>query len=260
MDDDQVSALEALAERWAETSGGMPLEALDGLFSALVVGPGPTVGPSEYMPLAVGEAHQWRNADEAHEALALLMALWNHIIWRVAQPIPDEADESDEAMEAGFDLMPFVAVPEADDAPEGAVADDASGDPFAGIDPDFPVGALWAAGFLQGVALRSAYWDRWMDDDPDLTHDLGDLASMSMVAPEQAQEAGVDWDDRLTLTERWELLASVPGLLQDLNQTRQEALRTSTPIRRAPVPGRNDPCSCGSGRKYKKCCGGQTLH
>lgn len=22
------------------------------------------------------------------------------------------------------------------------------------------------------------------------------------------------------------------------------------------VPGRNDPCSCGSGKKYKKCCGG----
>ena len=23
-------------------------------------------------------------------------------------------------------------------------------------------------------------------------------------------------------------------------------------------PGRNDQCSCGSGRKYKKCCGAQT--
>jgi len=22
-----------------------------------------------------------------------------------------------------------------------------------------------------------------------------------------------------------------------------------------PTPGRNDPCSCGSGKKYKKCCG-----
>ena len=28
------------------------------------------------------------------------------------------------------------------------------------------------------------------------------------------------------------------------------------PIRRdAPKIGRNDPCTCGSGRKYKKCCG-----
>lgn len=29
-----------------------------------------------------------------------------------------------------------------------------------------------------------------------------------------------------------------------------------TPVRReAPKVGRNDPCPCGSGKKYKKCCG-----
>jgi uncharacterized protein YecA (UPF0149 family) len=26
------------------------------------------------------------------------------------------------------------------------------------------------------------------------------------------------------------------------------------PIRTAPRAGRNDPCPCGSGKKYKKCC------
>jgi SEC-C motif-containing protein len=26
-------------------------------------------------------------------------------------------------------------------------------------------------------------------------------------------------------------------------------------VRAEPKIGRNDPCSCGSGRKYKKCCG-----
>jgi len=26
-------------------------------------------------------------------------------------------------------------------------------------------------------------------------------------------------------------------------------------IRREATPGRNDPCPCGSGKKYKKCCG-----
>lgn len=29
------------------------------------------------------------------------------------------------------------------------------------------------------------------------------------------------------------------------------------PIRAGEEPGRNDPCPCGSGRKYKKCCYGQ---
>ena len=27
------------------------------------------------------------------------------------------------------------------------------------------------------------------------------------------------------------------------------------PIRTEPKVGRNDPCTCGSGKKYKKCCG-----
>lgn len=27
------------------------------------------------------------------------------------------------------------------------------------------------------------------------------------------------------------------------------------PARRTDQPGRNDPCPCGSGQKYKKCCG-----
>ena len=27
------------------------------------------------------------------------------------------------------------------------------------------------------------------------------------------------------------------------------------PVKKADKPGRNDPCPCGSGKKYKKCCG-----
>ena len=27
------------------------------------------------------------------------------------------------------------------------------------------------------------------------------------------------------------------------------------PIKGSATPGRNDPCPCGSGKKYKKCCG-----
>ena len=32
-------------------------------------------------------------------------------------------------------------------------------------------------------------------------------------------------------------------------------MRNHVPIRREQKIGRNDPCSCGSGRKFKKCCG-----
>ena len=33
------------------------------------------------------------------------------------------------------------------------------------------------------------------------------------------------------------------------------AARPSSPLVRGPKIGRNEPCSCGSGKKYKKCCG-----
>src|SRR5690625_3801048 len=50
-----LDALESLADARAIAHGGMPLEALDGFFSALVVGPGPLVEPAEYLPLALGD-------------------------------------------------------------------------------------------------------------------------------------------------------------------------------------------------------------
>ena len=34
----------------------------------------------------------------------------------------------------------------------------------------------------------------------------------------------------------------------------EEANRKSAPVVKGDQPGRNDPCPCGSGKKYKKCC------
>ncbi|HOX91457.1 MAG TPA: YchJ family protein [Spirochaetales bacterium] len=33
------------------------------------------------------------------------------------------------------------------------------------------------------------------------------------------------------------------------------AIKTETVVREGPKVGRNDPCPCGSGKKYKQCCG-----
>ena len=35
----------------------------------------------------------------------------------------------------------------------------------------------------------------------------------------------------------------------------QRPRRTDAPATATKTPGRNEPCPCGSGRKYKKCCG-----
>jgi SEC-C motif domain protein len=41
-----------------------------------------------------------------------------------------------------------------------------------------------------------------------------------------------------------------------LGDRRPQATPSQTGHGSAPKVGRNDPCPCGSGRKYKKCCGG----
>jgi uncharacterized protein YecA (UPF0149 family) len=55
------------------------------------------------------------------------------------------------------------------------------------------------------------------------------------------------------------LLAEQPGREQEANAATQEMQRASRAadagLRLAVKIGRNDPCPCGSGRKYKRCCG-----
>lgn len=41
------------------------------------------------------------------------------------------------------------------------------------------------------------------------------------------------------------------------NRTADGAEKAKQPVRKDPSVGRNDPCPCGSGKKYKKCCGMQ---
>ena len=254
IDEQDLLALEALAEEWSDgDDGGMPLEALDGFFSALIVGPGTTVAMGEYLETATGAGRMWGSEEAARRALELLMRFWNHIVWRVAQPLPDEDDESEQAMEHGFALLPLIGLPVAEEEHEVDPAD-----PLQGVPRDFPVGAMWASGFMQGVAQRAEAWEQWLVADEDLVADLQDVSRLALVDPAQAEEMGLDWEERLDFEQRWDLLLAVPGLLQDLNLSRMEEAARE-PIRGIPQPGRNDPCPCGSGRKWKKCCG-TTLH
>ncbi len=56
-----------------------------------------------------------------------------------------------------------------------------------------------------------------------------------------------------------EHLYSLPEWSNVLSDQRRKELftlqRKSGTVVKAPEPGRNEPCSCGSGKKYKKCCG-----
>jgi uncharacterized protein len=55
--------------------------------------------------------------------------------------------------------------------------------------------------------------------------------------------------------ERVDALAAAIWAVYDLRQMWRSLGPRVDPIRKPAEPGRNDPCPCGSGKKYKKCHG-----
>jgi preprotein translocase subunit SecA len=65
--------------------------------------------------------------------------------------------------------------------------------------------------------------------------------------PKQTQHGSVDAMSGATST--------ASGNPSDVVSEASEAVSKARPIRTGPKVGRNDPCPCGSGKKYKQCCG-----
>jgi uncharacterized protein len=234
LDDDQIERLSDLLEQRAVPFKGFNLEALDGFLSALVVSPS-LVSQDEWQPVVWGgKPPRWDSPEEAAQVQQLLMAHWNMCAARVRHDddtLPDH-------------LAPLMWLPE---DPELAGEETLHED-------ELDVGHDWALGFFEGVALREAEWDRWLDENDwleEIFDFLDRLASGELIDPVDPTAAATP----LGYRERLSIVASLPGMLADLNHHRVEALTSRAPIRRAAAPGRNDPCPCGSGKKHKKCCG-----
>ena len=100
------------------------------------------------------------------------------------------------------------------------------------------------AGFLDGIndSLKTPNPIEEMEKDTVVTLDM-DLEKLyyNMVAAKAEWLYELpQWDHILTAERRKELY---------------KEQKSSTTVVKPPKVGRNDPCPCGSGKKYKKCCG-----
>lgn len=226
--DVDIDELGALLEMRAVPFKGMSLEMLDGFLSALVVAPD-LAPPSEWMPQVWGgHPPRWESPAEVEHVHRLLMALWNDIARRVAIE-PERMRDRD---------TPLIALPE-----RGGTEPDAADD----------YGIEWACGFLDGVELRSDAWEESCAKQPWIDESLiGIEAIAEGLWPAPEAEAVTE---PLLASERLDLIAGIPHMLHQLNMHRLNQFTSGAPIRKEAVPGRNDTCPCGSGRKFKKCCG-----
>lgn len=212
----------------------MDVSTLEGYLTAIVIGP-QTVMPSRWLPW-VWDREEGRaeaafdNLEQANRFMNLLMRFMNGI----ARAFMDDP--------ASFEPIYWR------EAHWGA--------------------AEWCEGFLLGTQFNEDAWSLlWVgkpqlatpflrlgtDDGLEITRKAGD-ADRWMEAVEPALvEIHAFWKERRP--------SQPAGLVGDdfhLGQPRTPATRTT------PKVGRNDPCPCGSGKKYKKCCGASsgspTLH
>ena len=108
----------------------------------------------------------------------------------------------------------------------------------------YEVDIMTMTGFLDGIndSLKTPNPIEEMEADTVVSLDYDkEKLYYNMVA------AKADW---LYGLEQWDALLT-PERRKELYKEQ----RSSTTVVKPPKIGRNDPCPCGSGKKYKKCCG-----
>jgi uncharacterized protein len=115
--------------------------------------------------------------------------------------------------------------------------------------------APWAEGYLRGAELAQPRWDEVADAE-DLDNILFPFLALTGDAKQLALEAGEEWmgeeEEARMLSEIRENFASH---LFDVRQYFFEKSIPGTVRREGAKVGRNDPCPCGSGKKFKNCHG-----
>lgn len=113
---------------------------------------------------------------------------------------------------------------------------------------------LWIAGFARAVRLRPEGWERIVEsDEEDAIRAYSGLMLLGRADEGTANLSQAEID---ALDEEAEDL--IPMWVEALHAWRRiRAVREGLAARAelGTKVGRNDPCPCGSGKKYKKCCG-----
>jgi uncharacterized protein len=199
----------------------MLFEEFDGFVAGLLVCP-EMIPPSEWLPLVWGTdggaTPAFDDLDHANRVLRLVMEHYNLV---ASMLIRDPG--------AYAPLLPV---------------DDRNGD---------IIWEIWIEGFETAVKLRPNAWKRMLDaDDDTATAMAGMLALAAWAADDESVQPKPDDLNKMAP----DVIAPWVVTLNAWRLANHGTLTGTAPTRRAwPKVGRNDPCPCGSGKKYKRCCG-----
>ena len=251
--DELDAILDDLRSRYDETP---QWEFCEGFMAAVICSRRP-IAQDEYLSVLLGTAAEGEVADDESGSFASdaqqgrFLTLWNQRWSEVETALGAEVDSLEDDACYHPEVMDIRGVV-ADMPPEEQAA-------FKG--EDLPAFAqVWALGFMFAV---ESWPDEWMaprDKDAAKWLDGALLAVVAMTEDDSAapeisplSEEGTPSTSIARLNAFGEAIWAVYDL-RELWKTMGPKVET---IRKEAAPGRNDPCSCGSGKKYKKCCGAE---
>ena len=246
---DEIDAiLDELRTRYDETP---QWEFCEGFMAALICCRR-VIMPSEYLPvlLAIGTDGSLDEGSFADAAQQLrFFELWTRRWNEVAQALNADVNSLDD--DAAYQ-------PEVMDV-RGAIAALPEEERAAVLDEDVPsFGQVWALGFMFAVEAWPDEWTAPRDKEAVKWLD-GALEAMVALTEDDTEPATLSvFDDdgppSISLN-RLNAFADAIWAVYDLRELwRNFGPRVET-VHKEATPGRNDPCYCGSGKKYKKCHG-----
>lgn len=222
LSDDEMDELSNFLLSEATSDETMMLDCLDGFLTALVVAP---VMPasSVWLPKVWGSSEKdepsFESNAQVERVTGLIMQHLSNLIVSLQQN-PD-------ACEPIFDSAVYP------DSPQ-----------------EFVDGEMWAYGFMKGVNLQREDWQDVFDDSNNILRPIYLLGTEELTSEDEALIE--------TPAQREELSIQIPAGIAELYRLWAPVRRAvSDPAIRREMPkiGRNEKCPCGSGRKFKKCCG-----
>ena len=244
--DAEIDALDAVCTRLAGFDAGIDTEWVDGYLTALASGPLVTA-PEVWLPRLCGDAFERAFADPADvaQALAALRArtevLADHLD---PEWLLDEPDH--------LRLQPLLSMWD-ESARAQVVADGLASAERAA---QMVSGGVWADGFLAALDDFAEDWPLPQDDEARSARDdiLAQVQALTLPDGDALQAHLEKWQGGKPLS-RDELIDEACFAIQDLRVWWLDHAPKPPTRRVEATPGRNDPCPCGSGRKYKKCHG-----
>lgn len=227
LSEQEMQALDDFLMSDATSSEVMMLDQLDGYLTALASGPA-LPKPEEWMPRVWGpsasDAPKFESDAQRATITDLLTRHLNATVWSLNQEL--------ESFEPIFDM-----------------------NVYEGDEHEYLDGESWAHGYMTGIELQRDNWQKLFAarHATEVLRPIYLLGSPDITAEEEALVETPAQREALSK----KIPASVTAIYKFWAPQRRaaESADGHTAVNTTPNISRNAPCICGSGRKYKKCCG-----